>query len=523
MEDRGEVLQQDAKPIGDPGDRESGDPLFVRAKARIGSTLRDKWRLDVLLGVGGMATVYAATHRNGSRAAVKILHPETSNNEFVRERFLWEGYVANTVGHEGAVRVIDDDMAEDGSLFLVTELFDGETLEERRTRLGGRIPSNEVLIAIDQLLDVLAAAHAQGIVHRDIKPENVFLTRAGKIKVLDFGIARLGEASSSNGERRTGLTIGTPAYMAPEHAQGLFDEIDGRSDLWSCGAMMFRLLSGRAVHDGPTAEEELTNARTRAAPSLFTVAPEVNEEIARVVDRALAFSKDVRWPDARLMQAAVRQAHFALCGSPITLAEPLTVAETVPDRTLAPQRTGSVAISWGPSSVRSGAVSKYDVMPGGSTQDRRKKGAVTAYAALAVAVLGVGWMMVGARANDSAAAASGALVTVMSPPDLPSVGIAPLPAPEVLAVDEPVAPSARPAPPAAPARAPAPVWRSRPVTIEPSPPPPVSAPPPPAVSQPAPALSSTTPLAPATPAADCRPPYVVDPETGKQRWKLECL
>jgi serine/threonine protein kinase len=515
MKDRGEVVQQDAKPIGDSS--ESADPLVVRARARVGSTLRDKWRLDVLLGVGGMATVYAATHRNGSRAAVKILHPEASNNEFVRNQFLWEGYVANTVGHEGAVRVIDDDMDEDGSLFLVTELFDGETLEERRVRLGGRIPANEVLMATDQLLDVLAAAHAQGIVHRDIKPENVFLTRTGKIKVLDFGIARLGEASSSTSERPSGLMIGTPAYMAPEHAQGLFDELDERSDLWACGAMMFRLLSGRGVHDGPTADEELTNARARPAPSLFTVAPEVSEEIARVVDCALAFSKDLRWSDARRMQAAVRQAHFALCGSPITLAQPLTVAETVPDRTLAPAQNRSVAISWGPSSIRSGAVSKYDVMPGGATHDGRRKGAVTAYAALAAAVIGVAWIVVGERGNDPNAAASGALVTVTSSPDLPSVGIAPLPAPEVVAVDEP------PAAQVAPVRTPAPVVRwSRPVSISIAPPP-VSAPPPPAVSEPAPALPPTAAPAPALPTADCRPPYVVDPATGKQRWKLECL
>jgi len=181
----------------------ASDPLVARAQARVGSTLRDKWRLDVLLGVGGMAAVYAATHRNGSRVAVKILHPGMSTNAFVRERFMWEGYAANAVGHEGAVKVIDDDEAEDGSLFLVTELLDGETLEERRMRSGGRLTQQEVLLVIDQVLGVLVAAHAKGIVHRDLKPENVFLTRAGQIKVLDFGLARLRELSTS-----TNLTQG---------------------------------------------------------------------------------------------------------------------------------------------------------------------------------------------------------------------------------------------------------------------------------------------------------------------------
>src|SRR5271154_4956088 len=138
MADRGEVAGQEEGAVMATSAGAS-DPLVARARERVGTTLRDKWRLDVLLGVGGMAAVYAATHRNGSRAAVKILHPGMSTNAFVRERFMWEGYAANAVGHEGAVKVIDDDEAEDGSLFLVTELLDGETLEERRVRMGGRL------------------------------------------------------------------------------------------------------------------------------------------------------------------------------------------------------------------------------------------------------------------------------------------------------------------------------------------------------------------------------------------------
>jgi eukaryotic-like serine/threonine-protein kinase len=160
----------------DSGPTETLDQVSLRAQMRIGSTLHGKWHLDVLLGIGGMATVYASTHRNGSRAAVKILHHELSINPQIRSRFLREGYLANAVGHEGAVKVIDDDVAEDGSLYLVTELLDGETLEERRVRLGGSLSQDEVLLVADQLLDVLVAAHAKGIVHRDLRPENVFLT-----------------------------------------------------------------------------------------------------------------------------------------------------------------------------------------------------------------------------------------------------------------------------------------------------------------------------------------------------------
>ena len=118
--------------LNDDAKTEVLDPLLLRARSRVGITLLGKWRLDVLLGVGGMAAVYAATHRNGSRAAVKLLYPELSLDPEIRNRFLREGYVANSVGHEGAVKVLDDETTEDGSIFLVTELLDGETLEDRR-------------------------------------------------------------------------------------------------------------------------------------------------------------------------------------------------------------------------------------------------------------------------------------------------------------------------------------------------------------------------------------------------------
>ena len=161
------------------------------------------------------------------------------------------------------------------------------TLEERRLRLGGRMPQDEVVIAIDKLLDVLIAAHAKGIVHRDLKPENVFLTRSGQVKVLDFGIARLRELSSNKGMTQAGAMVGTPAYMAPEHARGLSDEVDERSDLWAVGATMFCLLSGRSVHDGKTVNEQLASAITKPAPPLLSIAAEVKAPIANVVDRAL--------------------------------------------------------------------------------------------------------------------------------------------------------------------------------------------------------------------------------------------
>jgi len=199
--------------------QESKDPLVERSRERVGITLKDKWTLDALLGVGGMAAVYSATHRNGMRVAVKMLHPELSLNPEVRTRFLREGYVANRVEHSGAVTVLDDDANDDGAVFLVMELLDGETLAHRFERKARSLGVPQILLIADQVLDVLVAAHEKQIVHRDIKPDNIFLTRSGSVKLLDFGIARLRELSSQSSATRSGSTMGTPAYMAPEQVR----------------------------------------------------------------------------------------------------------------------------------------------------------------------------------------------------------------------------------------------------------------------------------------------------------------
>ena len=278
-----------------------------RAPSRVGQVLRGKWRLDELLAVGGMASVYAATHRNGKRGAVKLLHYELSLNEESRTRFLREGYVANKVDHEGAVSVLDDDICDDGTVFLVMELLEGHTIDALlRARNTRTFALGETLRVTDRLLDVLAAAHEKGVVHRDIKPENVFITKQGKLKVLDFGIARLREAAAGAGVTRAGDLLGTPSFMSPEQALGNMDMVDGRSDIWSVGATMFRLITGRPVHNADSVNRVLLAAMTMPAPPIGRVLPGVPPPLAAIVDRALAFEQNSRWPDTRSMRAAVR-------------------------------------------------------------------------------------------------------------------------------------------------------------------------------------------------------------------------
>ena len=286
----------------------------ARAEARIGSVLNDKWTLTKLIGLGGMAAVYAARHRNGAKGAVKLLHGELARVAEVRERFTREGYAANKVNHPGSVRVLDDDVVKQGpdagSAYLIMELLEGRNLEDR-IHDGGPFTHDEILQIADDVLDVLAAAHAQGVIHRDLKPENLML-EAGegpfgftRVKVLDFGLARI---ASTEVVTRAGMALGTPSYMAPEQAEGRSEAIDGRSDVFAVGAILFRLLTGRRVHEGANVIEVVAKMAHEPAPPIKTVRPDVPADIAAIIDRALQFKSDDRYPGAVEMRNDVRAA-----------------------------------------------------------------------------------------------------------------------------------------------------------------------------------------------------------------------
>ena len=177
-----------------------------------------------MLGEGGMAVVYAVTHlRNTARLAVKVLHADSVLKGHVRARFVREGKVANSVNHPGAVQMIDDGVAEDGSPYLVMEHLNG--VSRRRSGRCARLPLSAALNIAYQVLDVLRAAHENGIIHRDIKPANLFVLRDGRVKVLDFGISRLHDGAEPFDSVATGSVMGTPFFMAPEQARA-----DARAD-----------------------------------------------------------------------------------------------------------------------------------------------------------------------------------------------------------------------------------------------------------------------------------------------------
>ena len=169
-------------------------PVAEAARARLGALVDGRWRLDDLLAVGGTSAIYAATHRNGHRVAVKILDADLALDPTAASHFRREGIVANRVGHPGAVAVVDEGTTDDGAPFLVMPLLSGETALARVNATAAGLSPLEALVIADAVLDVLVSAHARGIVHRDLKPENVFLETGGGVRLLDFGVARLSGA-----------------------------------------------------------------------------------------------------------------------------------------------------------------------------------------------------------------------------------------------------------------------------------------------------------------------------------------
>ncbi len=244
-----------------------------------------------------------------------MLHPVFAADRAVRAAFLREGYAVNGVRHDGVVRVLDDDVAEDGSVYLVMERLDGETLNEKLERTASPFAVDEALRITDCVLDVLGAAHAQGIQHRDVAPKNVFLRRDGRIQLFDFGSAFVAEREMDNDAPAKASSFGTPAFMSPELARGRFGEVDPRSDVYSCGAVLFALLTGNPPRRGETVNEELCAAMTEPLPSLAATRPDLPGDVVDLVDRAVAFEKTDRWPGAKAMQEALARARASAATS----------------------------------------------------------------------------------------------------------------------------------------------------------------------------------------------------------------
>ncbi len=302
----------EAKPADSSDAPAVADSWQKLAESRVGQVIGGRMTLQRVLGIGGTATVYAARHRNGRALAVKVLHPEYAHHTAIRQRFLAEGYAANKVDHPDAVAILDEGEDADGTVFIVMELLRGRTVLERLLA-GGPLPLTAVVSIAQRVLSVLAQAHDRGVVHRDVKPSNIFETDEGRTLLLDFGIARVQDGDTAF-LTRPGSTLGTPAFMAPELAAGRLEELDALTDLWAVGATMFQLLTAEVVHPSRNDNELLVLAATEPARSLAALRPDLDAQLVSVVDRALAFQRKDRWPNARAMSSALAAASERLGG-----------------------------------------------------------------------------------------------------------------------------------------------------------------------------------------------------------------
>lgn len=270
-----------------------------------GTILAGRYRLDELLGAGGMGVVYRAHDRKlDETIAVKILRPGLERTAPASlERFKQEIRLARRITHRHVVR-IHDLGEEQGRYFITMELVEG-TPVDALIRRRGRLPADVTLTIGKQLCRALEVAHEAGVIHRDIKPGNLVLDRGGQLKVMDFGIARLAEAQRPDqpGLTEVGTIVGSPDYMAPEQLLG--EAVDHRADIYAVGCVLFECLVGRPVYEAQNLYALISRHLTAEVPDLRAVDPSVPEALAAVVSRALARAPDERWPSAAALRRAL--------------------------------------------------------------------------------------------------------------------------------------------------------------------------------------------------------------------------
>ena len=275
----------------------------------IGRTV-GSYRVEKLLGKGGMGCVYMGVHPGiGSRVAIKFLHPEFSHDEKIVDRFFNEARAVNVIGHDNILKILDLNVTEDHRHYFVMEFLHGRPLQAL-LKHNVSVPLDVAGPILLQICEALEAAHKRGIVHRDLKPDNVYLiTMKGKknfVKVVDFGIARMtDDAGISTGKTQTGMVMGTPAYMSPEQGSGASNKIDGRSDIYSLGVMMFQLATGRLPFPGSNFGEVLIGHLQVPPPPPRSLNPLVPEAYEPLILKCLQKKQEDRYASMKELKHTI--------------------------------------------------------------------------------------------------------------------------------------------------------------------------------------------------------------------------
>ena len=295
-------------------DRDDGISEEAPPRFSAGATLNDRYGIVRLLGRGGMGEVYLATDSRINRnVALKVLHSDLVSSQESLRRFALEAQAVSALNHPHIMTIYEFDKTDDGSLFIVAEYVEGESLNNL-IRKG--VDLDRTLEIAIQVASALSAAHEAGIAHRDIKPENLFIRGDGYIKVLDFGLAKLTQpdrtgsaGSNSNPDEKTkalhktrpGAVMGTAAYMSPEQARGL--HIDERTDIWSLGVVLYEMLSGQRPFIGDTSADVMVAVLLREPPPISSLIEGLPAELDWIVSKALSKNVDARYQTAKELRA----------------------------------------------------------------------------------------------------------------------------------------------------------------------------------------------------------------------------
>src|SRR5881296_3163244 len=278
---------------------------------RVRKALGDRYTVITAVGRGGNACIFGAYDQAGQKVAIKVLHPELAAS-VAADRFLREIRYAAQLDHPHIARLLDSGET-DYLLWLAMPYVPGESLRQALRR-EYRLPVALAVRSACEVLEALEHVHARGIAHRDIKPDNIVLSPRGAV-LVDLGIARAIATSGDDRVTRSGFVVGTEEYMSPEQAEGAPD-VDGRTDLYSLGVVLFECLAGRPPFSSVSAAAVLDMHQHRPAPDVRSVRRDVPKELAAVLTRALAKQREERWQTAAAMAGELRPFAVGVGGGP---------------------------------------------------------------------------------------------------------------------------------------------------------------------------------------------------------------